>query len=170
VSRDDAEAAHWYRAAADKGHAEAINNLGAFYEHGRGVKKDVGQAAALYRKAAGQGDAAAQYNLALLLESGQREPGHQAEVAGLLEQAAQADYAPALFRLAELAATDTGGPAGDTAKVVGLYYRAGVAFLHGGKTGEARRCLAEIERLEAHAGTSADGYAAKLRGALGPAS
>lgn len=57
---NSAEAAKWYRLAADQGNAEAQYNLGAMYENGLGVAKDSTEAATWYRKAADQGYAAAQ--------------------------------------------------------------------------------------------------------------
>ena len=40
VPQDDAEAARWYRLAADQGLALAQVNLGVRYENGRGVPQD----------------------------------------------------------------------------------------------------------------------------------
>ena len=37
VPEDDAEAARWYRLAADQGHAIAQHILGIMYAHGEGV-------------------------------------------------------------------------------------------------------------------------------------
>ncbi|MBL8442695.1 MAG: caspase family protein, partial [Zoogloeaceae bacterium] len=51
-----AEAAQWYRKAADKGHTRAMINLGFLYEKGLGVQRDPAAALALYRKATGLGD------------------------------------------------------------------------------------------------------------------
>src|SRR5690349_1712315 len=56
VKRDFAEAARWYKQAADKGYAEAQSALGELYEAGRGVSLDFTQAAKLYRSAADQGN------------------------------------------------------------------------------------------------------------------
>lgn len=58
-----AEAAKWYRMAADKGHAEAQYSLAFLYVYGHGVAYDLSEAASLYRKAAEQGHAEAQYYL-----------------------------------------------------------------------------------------------------------
>jgi uncharacterized protein len=60
VEKDPAQAAQWYRRAADKGNAQAQFNLGDLYEAGRGVDKDLNQALDWFRKAAkqGYGDAA----------------------------------------------------------------------------------------------------------------
>ena len=40
VPQDDAEAARWYRLAADQGHADAQFNLGLGYATGKGVPQD----------------------------------------------------------------------------------------------------------------------------------
>lgn len=54
-----AEAAAWYRKAADQGHPRAMINLGFLYEKGLGVPRDSAAALSLYRKAAGLGEAIA---------------------------------------------------------------------------------------------------------------
>ena len=60
---DAAEAATWYRLAAEQGHATAQNNLGGMYADGRGVPQDDAEAVRWYRQAAEQREAEAQYNL-----------------------------------------------------------------------------------------------------------
>lgn len=50
---DYANAAKWYRLAADQGYGRALTNLGFLYERGLGVPRDPVAALALYRKAAG---------------------------------------------------------------------------------------------------------------------
>ena len=40
VPQDDKAAAHWYRRAAEQGHAKAQLNLGGMYYEGKGVPKD----------------------------------------------------------------------------------------------------------------------------------
>ena len=76
-SKDDAEAAAWYRKAADLGSDTAEGHLAIAYELGRGVPKDLGQAAFWYRrseehtrKQAEDGDVAAQFALGLKYEWG----------------------------------------------------------------------------------------------------
>jgi len=54
---DYAEAAKWYKRAADSGNRAAAINLAALYERGQGVPKDANAAVALYRKARGLTDA-----------------------------------------------------------------------------------------------------------------
>ena len=59
-----------YRQAADNGVAFAQHNMGVFYEHGTGVRRDLVEAASWYRKAAEQGNAKSQFNLGLLYVKG----------------------------------------------------------------------------------------------------
>jgi hypothetical protein len=56
---DHAEAARWYRRAAEGGSARAAVNLGYLYEQGLGVARDARAAAAWYKRAAGPDGAAA---------------------------------------------------------------------------------------------------------------
>ena len=60
---DYAQAAEWYRKAAEQDHSLAQFNLGMMYAHGQGVRQDAVQSRAWYAKAAQQGDAGAQFNL-----------------------------------------------------------------------------------------------------------
>ena len=60
VAQDYAEAAKWYRKAADQGYAEAQCMLGNMYYDGWGVPQSDTEAAQWYRKAADQGNASAQ--------------------------------------------------------------------------------------------------------------
>lgn len=71
VPKDPAEAAKWWRLAADKGLPEAQCFLAKAYMRGEGVPKDDAEAAKLLRKAAEQGDAEAQFGLGLFHVSGQ---------------------------------------------------------------------------------------------------
>jgi TPR repeat protein len=69
LDREDyAEAMRWYRKAADQGNADAQNNIGWIYEHGRGVPQDFAKAMRWYRKAADQGNADAQNNIGWIYE------------------------------------------------------------------------------------------------------
>jgi TPR repeat protein len=65
VAQNDAEAANWYRKAAEQGHVHAQVLLGVMYGKGQGVAQDYAEAVNWCRKAAEQGDANAQYNLGL---------------------------------------------------------------------------------------------------------
>ena len=60
---DYAEAVKWYRRAANKGNAEAQNDLGLCYYYGEGVEEDETEAVRWFWDAAMQGNARAQNNL-----------------------------------------------------------------------------------------------------------
>lgn len=63
-------ASNLYRTAAEAGDFAAQNNLGEFYETGRGTAKDPVQALGWYRRSAAGGFAPGQFNLARLLAYG----------------------------------------------------------------------------------------------------
>ena len=63
VKKNFAEAAKWYRKAADLDCSRAAHKLGRMYEKGEGVPMDISEAAKWYRKSAEQGDARAQEDL-----------------------------------------------------------------------------------------------------------
>lgn len=65
-----AEAAPWYKRAADQGQAEAQDELGDLYYYGRGVPQNDAQAVSWFRRAAEQGNAGSQYSLGWMLERG----------------------------------------------------------------------------------------------------
>ncbi len=68
--RDLAKSVSYYRAAAEAGDLAAQNNLGEFYETGRGVPQDPTQAFSWYTRAAEAGFPQAQLNLARLYAAG----------------------------------------------------------------------------------------------------
>jgi len=70
AARDLAEAAVWYKRAADAGLAPAQYRLGSLYERGQGVPKDPSQAVSLYRQAAELGNVGAMHNFAVLTSEG----------------------------------------------------------------------------------------------------
>ena len=72
LPQDPAQAAIWYRRAADKGHAGAQMNLAMMYFDGEGVPRDVVQAVAWYEKAAEHGEAIASFSLGSIYEIGCR--------------------------------------------------------------------------------------------------
>ncbi len=74
VDQDYAEAAMWYRKAADQGYARAQSALGWMYTSGHGVLQDYAEATKWYRKAAEQGDAEGQSNLGFMYELGHGVP------------------------------------------------------------------------------------------------
>jgi hypothetical protein len=74
VTQDYAEAARWWRKAADQGDADAQQNLGFMYYSGHGATQDYAEAARWYRKAADHGDAGAQDNLGVMYLNGEGVP------------------------------------------------------------------------------------------------
>ena len=100
VPWDAAQAAVWYRKAAEQGNAEARRRLGLLYEKGRGVRQDAAQAAVWYRKAAAQGDAEALYRLGRLHAAGQGVPQDKDQATSLYLQAARQGHYPAQRALA----------------------------------------------------------------------
>ena len=71
VPQDYAQAAKWFRLAADQGNADAQFHLGLMYYFGEGVSQDDVEAAKWYRLAADQGHASAQFNLGVMYANGQ---------------------------------------------------------------------------------------------------
>ena len=74
VAKNDAEAAIWYRKAADQGDARAQYNLGIMYDFGQGVPQSSAEAAKWYRKAADQNHTSSQYTLGLIYAHGRGIP------------------------------------------------------------------------------------------------
>jgi len=72
--QDHAEAARWYRKAADQGFPGAQYNLGIAYANGLGVAQDHSEAVKWFRKAAYQDFPGAQYNLGLIYGAGRGAP------------------------------------------------------------------------------------------------
>ena len=68
---NSAEAVKWYTLAADRGFADAQNNLGVCYENGNGVAKSYAEAVKWYKLAAEQGDSIAQNNLGVCYANGE---------------------------------------------------------------------------------------------------
>ncbi len=71
---DFAEAAKWYRRAADQGEPRAQNNLGFAYQNGRGVPTDYVEARKWFEKSAAAGNVDGQNNLGVLFQLGQGVP------------------------------------------------------------------------------------------------
>jgi S1-C subfamily serine protease len=110
VTKDTAEAAKWYRQAADKGHAEAQATLGALYSIGDGVPQDYAQSAAWFRKAAEQGCSVAQNYLALFLSQGEGGQKDDAEAVKWWRRAAEQGDVAAQSNLASAYQIGTGVP------------------------------------------------------------
>ena len=83
VAQDEVAALAWFQKAAALGHAKSINFVGAFYEEGRLLPRDLARARACYAQAAEGGDFRGQFNLARLLA----EDGRVDEALDLIAQA-----------------------------------------------------------------------------------
>lgn len=62
-AQDFAQAADWYRKAAEQNHGLAQFNLGTMYARGQGVVQDAAQSVVWFGRAANLGDAGGQYNM-----------------------------------------------------------------------------------------------------------
>lgn len=102
LPKDDAEAAKWYRIAAEQGNAEAQNCLGVMYYSGHGVSQDYAKAAKWLRMAAMKGDTNAQCNLGNLYLSGKGVPRDYAEGVKLYRLAAAQGHSESQCRLGEM--------------------------------------------------------------------
>jgi hypothetical protein len=74
ITSDLTESVRWYRKAAEQGDAEAQWEIGMRYFNGYVVPQDYVQAAQWFRKAAEQGEATSQYDLGLMYYKGQGVP------------------------------------------------------------------------------------------------
>jgi TPR repeat protein/parvulin-like peptidyl-prolyl isomerase len=70
VAEDAAQAANWWKKAAEQGLAGAQYLLGLAYSDGRGIEEDKSEALTWYEEAAEQGDASAEMALAYLYQNG----------------------------------------------------------------------------------------------------
>jgi TPR repeat protein len=76
------------RDRANRGDAEAQNNLGTMYYWGHGVPQDYAKARGWFEQAAAQGNALAQNSLGAMYDNGQGVPQDYAKARGWFEQAA----------------------------------------------------------------------------------
>jgi len=81
VRKDMAEAARWFRLAAEQGHAKAQSLLGGMYWDGSGVPKDRGEAERWYRMAIDKGHLGAANNFAYRLANAGRKLGEAEQLA-----------------------------------------------------------------------------------------
>jgi TPR repeat protein len=79
VRQDYAEAAKWFRLAADQGSVESQHMLGVMYDQGDGMPQDFSKAISWYRQAANQGFAPAQYDLGKQYLNGEGVPQNYSE-------------------------------------------------------------------------------------------
>ncbi|MCY4593145.1 MAG: tetratricopeptide repeat protein [Alphaproteobacteria bacterium] len=78
-----------FRMHAEKGDAEAQNNLGGMYQRGESVPRDHAEAAHWYRRSAEQGHANAQFNLGITYVTGEGMPQDHAEAARWFRRSAE---------------------------------------------------------------------------------
>jgi TPR repeat protein len=93
VPRDDAQAARWFRRAAEQGDATAQANLGFMCQGGRGVPQDDAEAVKWYRRGAAQESAAAQNNLGAMYSTGRGITRDDAQAVEWYRRAADKGYA-----------------------------------------------------------------------------
>lgn len=123
VARDEAEAAKWFRKAAEQNLAEAQYNLGVCYAKGQGLAKNAVEAVAWYRKAAVQNLAPAQYNLGVCYSKGRGVEEDPAEAVAWYRKAAKQRDAKAQYNLG-VCYENGRGVAQDAAEAVKWYRKA----------------------------------------------
>jgi TPR repeat protein len=125
VGADDAEAAKWFRKAADQDDPDGERYLAEMYAGGRGVPADNAEAAKWLRLAAAQGDARAQHNLAVMYLQGMGIPKNTTEAAKWMRKAADQGLAEGQFGLGVIYANGYGVYPDDGEAV--KWYRAAAA-------------------------------------------
>ena len=95
VPRDGAQAAMWFRRAAEQGLADAQFNLALILLQGDGVPRDPTEAMVWCRRAAEQGITDAQDQLGIMYLSGEGRPRNEIEALTWFEVAAQSGHAEA---------------------------------------------------------------------------
>ena len=108
VKSDFAEAANWYRMAADKGLALAQYRLANFLEKGTGVAPNIDEAKRYYEMAANAGNASAMHNLAVIYASGKDGAQDYAKAVEWFTKAADYGVSDSQFNLAILSARGNG--------------------------------------------------------------
>lgn len=93
VGRDLAQAAYWYKKAADQGDPGAQVEIGYFYLTGTGVKQDTGQALRWFQRASASGSHMGKLNLAVLYIQGIGVPKDAKLAVNLLNELANANDA-----------------------------------------------------------------------------
>jgi TPR repeat protein len=102
VPKDLAEAAKWFRMAAEQGDPQAQNNLGTMCDQGDGVDKDQAEAVRWFRAAAEQGHVIAQYNLGSMYEHGDGVLADGPEAVDWYHAAGNQGYYRACMALAQM--------------------------------------------------------------------
>ena len=113
-----AEALKWYRLLAGQGDADSQNDVGHFYETGRGVTQNYAEAAHWYRLAADQGNAEAQNNLGSLYAEGRGVPHDDVQAYMWFALSAAQNNAPAAKNREAAAAAMTPAQIAEAEKLV----------------------------------------------------
>jgi localization factor PodJL len=109
VPASTAEAAKWYRLAAERGLAIAQFRIASLYERGDGVEQSRMAAAEWYRRAAEQGNARAMHNLAVMLSEGIGGPPDFGEAARWFIRGADHGVRDSQYNLGVMFARGLGG-------------------------------------------------------------
>ena len=88
-----------YTSLAEKGHADAENNLGYMYKSGVGTKQNYQKAVELYQRSANQDYVHAQVNLAFMYSSGSGVQQDYSKALFWFRRAAEHDFALAHYNL-----------------------------------------------------------------------
>lgn len=99
LKRDPIRALNACRPLAERGDANAQNNLGVLYQKGWGVPQDDANAASWFRRAAERGYPLAEANLAAMYHNGWGVPQDDTEAAKWYRKAAEQGYASAQLSL-----------------------------------------------------------------------
>ena len=154
TAQDDAQAAHWYQAAADAGYLWAQIALANLYDQGRGVPEDHGAALELFLEASEfeqshayrldppRTRAVATYRAGEMIEKGRGVPANPAAAADYYRIAAEAGNPDAQFALAELY-REGEGLAADPAEAERWYAAAAKGYA-GATGGRAQERLGEM--------------------------
>jgi TPR repeat protein len=106
---NDAEAANFWRKAAEQGGSDAQNNLGMMYSKGEGVLQDFQQALYWFHKAAEQGKAG-KYNIGVMYDKGAGVPQDFKQAVYWYRQAAEQNHISAQSNLGVMYAKGEGVP------------------------------------------------------------
>lgn len=108
VTEDRAQAAKYYKIAADKGHAMSQYRLASMYEKANGVEQNFSEAQRYYELAANQGNAGAMHNLAVMLTSNAVQTPDFGKAAEWFTKAANLGVGDSQYNLAVLYARGSG--------------------------------------------------------------
>jgi TPR repeat protein len=126
VPKDQTEAAHWFRQAAEQGEPQSQRILGLMYQAGAaGLPRDNVQAASWFLKAAEHGDALAQNQLGGMYEAGNGGLAKDATQARIwYRKAADQGIASAQNQLGEMYENGRGGLVKDDTEAIAWYLKA----------------------------------------------